>query len=99
MKGRKPVEELDHKLKWGMKGVKIHPIAQGFPPDDKRMWPVYQWLVDHQMPIITHSGVNVAEDEQTDLSRPHRWLTVLETFLNLKLILAHMGGWLLAGGD
>jgi hypothetical protein len=92
MTGRKPVEELDHKLKWGMKGVKIHPIAQGFPPDDKRMWPVYQWLVDHNMPIIAHSGVNVVEDEQTDLARPHRWLSVLKAFPNLKLILAHMGG-------
>jgi hypothetical protein len=92
MKGRKPVDELDHKLKWGMRGVKIHPIAQGFPPDDKRMWPVYQWLVDHNMPIIAHSGVNVVENEQTDLARPCRWLSVLRAFPNLKLILAHMGG-------
>lgn len=92
MKGRKPVEELEFRLKWGMKGVKIHPIAQGFPPDDPRMWPVYQWLVEHDLPIITHSGINVVEDEQTDLARPRRWLPVLEAFPTLRLILAHMGG-------
>lgn len=35
MKGRKPVDELEHKLKWGMKGLKIHPVAQYFAPDDE----------------------------------------------------------------
>ncbi|MBM4240319.1 MAG: hypothetical protein FJ150_01345 [Euryarchaeota archaeon] len=37
MTGRKPLEELEHKYKWGMKGLKIHPVAQGFAPDDERM--------------------------------------------------------------
>lgn len=92
MKGRKPVEELEFRLKWGMRGVKVHPIAQGFPPDDRRMWPVYRWLVEHDLPILAHSGINVVEDEQTDLGRPHRWLPVLEEFPTLRLILAHMGG-------
>jgi predicted TIM-barrel fold metal-dependent hydrolase len=92
MKGRKPVEELEFRLKWGMKGVKIHPIAQGFPPDDPRMWPVYQWLVERDLPITAHSGINVVEDQQTDLARPRRWLPVLEAFPRLRLILAHMGG-------
>ncbi|MEW6172272.1 MAG: amidohydrolase family protein [Bacillota bacterium] len=92
MKGKKPVEELEHKFKWGMKGLKIHPIAQGFPPDDRRMWPVYRWLVERDIPVAAHSGMNVVEDEQTDLARPRRWLAVLEDFPELRLILAHMGG-------
>jgi len=96
MKGRKPVEELEFRLKWGMRGVKIHPIAQGFPPDDPRMGPVYQWLVEHDLPILTHSGINVVDaperSEQTDLARPRRWLSVLAQFPTLRLILAHMGG-------
>jgi predicted TIM-barrel fold metal-dependent hydrolase len=92
MKGKTPVQELEHKLSWGMRGVKIHPIAQGFPPDDRRMWPVYEWLVQHDLPILAHSGINVRPDEHTDLARPRRWLPVLEAFPTLRLILAHMGG-------
>jgi predicted TIM-barrel fold metal-dependent hydrolase len=92
MKGKTPVQELEHKLSWGMKGLKIHPIGQGFAPDDQRMWPVYEWLVRHNLPIIAHSGINVRPDAQTDLARPRRWLPVLQDFPTLRLILAHMGG-------
>jgi len=92
MKGKTPIQEMEHKLAWGMKGLKIHPIGQGFPPDDRRMWPVYEWLVRHNLPIIAHSGINVRPDAQTDLARPRRWLPVLADFPTLRLILAHMGG-------
>ena len=89
MTGRKPVEELEHKLKWGIRGLKIHPVAQKFAPDDERMWPVYEWLVKHDLPITAHSGVNI--DEKSELGEPKRWIKVLEDFPDLKLILAHLG--------
>lgn len=89
MKGRSPVEELQHKFKWGMKGLKMHPVAQGFAPDDKRMWPVYQWMVEHDLPITAHSGVNI--DQKSHFGEPERWIPVLEEFKDLKLILAHLG--------
>lgn len=89
MTGRKPVEELEHKLKWGMKGLKIHPVAQEFAPDDKRMWPVYEWLITHNMPITAHSGMNI--DCSSTYGEPNRWIPVLEDFPDLKLILAHLG--------
>ena len=89
MKGRSPVEELEHKFRWGMKGLKIHPVAQGFAPDDERMRPVYQWMVEHNLPITSHSGVNV--DQESRFGEPERWIPVLEEFKDLKLILAHLG--------
>lgn len=89
MKGRTPIEELEHKYKWGMKGLKIHPVAQGFAPDDERMWPVYEWMVKHDLPLTAHSGINV--DEKSCFGEPERWLPVLEEFKDLKLILAHLG--------
>lgn len=90
MKGRTMIDELEHKYKWGMKGLKIHPVAQGFAPDDERMWPVYEWLVKHDLPITAHSGMNV--DGESKFGEPERWIPVLEEFNDLKLILAHMGG-------
>lgn len=89
MSGRKPVEELEHKLKWGMRGLKIHPVAQEFAPDDKMMWSVYEWLVKHDLPITTHSGVNI--DCKSEFGEPKRWINVLDNFPDLKLILAHLG--------
>lgn len=89
MKGRTPIKELEHKYKWGMKGLKIHPVAQGFAPDDTRMWPVYEWLVKHDLPVTAHSGTNV--DGSSKYGEPNRWIPVLEEFNNLKLILAHLG--------
>jgi predicted TIM-barrel fold metal-dependent hydrolase len=90
MKGRTMIEELEHKYKWGMKGLKIHPVAQGFAPNDERMFPVYQWLVKHNLPITAHSGVNI--DGKSTFGELERWIHVLEEFKDLKLILAHMGG-------
>lgn len=90
MKGRTMIDELEHKYKWGMRGLKIHPVAQGFAPDDERMWPVYEWLVKHNLPITAHSGMNV--DGESKFGEPERWIPVLEEFNDLKLILAHMGG-------
>ena len=72
-----------------MKGLKIHPVAQGFAPDDKRMWPVYQWMIEHDLPITAHSGANV--DGSSKYGEPKRWIPVLEEFKGLKLILAHLG--------
>lgn len=89
MNGRTPVEELEHKYNWGMKGLKIHPIAQNFSPDDERMWPVYDWMVKHDLPITTHSGMNI--DNKSSLGEPNKWIKVLENFPDLKLILAHLG--------
>jgi predicted TIM-barrel fold metal-dependent hydrolase len=90
MKGRTMIEELEHKYNWGMKGLKFHPVAQEFAPDDERMWPVYEWMTKHDLPITTHSGFNV--DGKSMFGEPERWIPVLEEFSDLKLILAHMGG-------
>lgn len=90
MNGRTMIEELEHKYKWGMKGLKIHPVAQDFAPDDERLFPVYKWLIKHDLPITAHSGMNV--DGESRFGEPERWISVLEEFKDLKLILAHMGG-------
>lgn len=89
MNGRTPLEELEHKYMWGMRGLKIHPVAQNFSPDDERMMPVYEWLVKHDLPITAHSGMNI--DCKSTFGEPERWISVLEEFPDLKLILAHLG--------
>ncbi|HEX3013391.1 MAG TPA: amidohydrolase family protein, partial [Methanobacterium sp.] len=68
---------------------KIHPVAQGFAPDDERMWLVYEWMMKHDLPITAHSGTNI--DGSSKYGEPKRWGPVLDEFSDLKLILAHLG--------
>lgn len=92
MKGRPLLDELEHKRTWGMRGLKIHPIAQGFAPDDPRMFPVYTWLVQQDLPITSHCGINISAGSDTHLAHPDRWRSILQAFPALRLTLAHMGG-------
>lgn len=40
----------------GVKGFKFHPTVQGFEPDDRMAWPLYEVIAEYQLPAIFHSG-------------------------------------------
>ena len=40
----------------GVKGFKFHPTVQGFDPDDRMAWPIYEVIAEHKLPAIFHSG-------------------------------------------
>ncbi|MEZ5738878.1 MAG: amidohydrolase family protein [Burkholderiaceae bacterium] len=39
-----------------MRGFKFHPTVQGFYPQDKMAWPIYEVINEYKMPAIFHSG-------------------------------------------
>jgi predicted TIM-barrel fold metal-dependent hydrolase len=41
---------------FGVKGFKFHPTVQGFEPQDKMAWPIYEVINEYQLPAIFHSG-------------------------------------------
>lgn len=90
MKGRTPVEEIEHKLKWGVRGIKLHPIAQEFFPNDRRMWPVYKKCEELRLPIVFHSGKAVIS-RPVEYAEPRLFAEVLENFPRLTVVLAHLG--------
>jgi uncharacterized protein len=47
-----------HRLveQFGVKGFKFHPSMQGFEPNDRRFYPIYEALVDDQVPALFHTG-------------------------------------------
>ncbi len=69
-------------------GIKIHPDIQGFPIDDRRMFPIYELCENERLPILMHTG-----DSRYDFSNPNRLLPVLKAFPKLTVIGAHFGGW------
>ena len=41
---------------YGVKGFKFHPTVQGFEPQDRMAWPIYEVINEYQLPAIFHSG-------------------------------------------
>ena len=79
--------EVEEIIALGLKGVKLHPDIQQFRIDDPRMMKIYE-LCEGKLPILLHTG-----DSRFDYSNPNRVKPVLDTFKNLTVVGAHLGGW------
>jgi predicted TIM-barrel fold metal-dependent hydrolase len=77
----------------GLKGMKLHPLYQGFAADDERVWPLYRAAADHGLVLVMHTGCDVAFPLDDDRASPTRLLAVHRAFPQLKLVAAHLGGW------
>jgi predicted TIM-barrel fold metal-dependent hydrolase len=51
-----PVEEATRCLDRGARGIKLHPRAQRFLPDDPRLEPVFALAAERRVPILIHGG-------------------------------------------
>jgi uncharacterized protein len=51
-----PIEEATRCLDRGARGIKLHPRAQGFLPDDPRLDPVFELAAERSVPILIHGG-------------------------------------------
>jgi uncharacterized protein len=51
-----PIEEAERCLALGARGIKLHPRAQGFLPDDPRLEPVFALAAERRVPILIHGG-------------------------------------------
>ena len=51
-----PVEEAVRCLDLGARGIKLHPRAQRFLPDDPRLEPVFALAAERRVPILIHGG-------------------------------------------
>jgi len=73
----------------GAKGVKVHPVSQGFHMHDPRMTGVWEACVELDLPVITHVGPAKSGDQY---ATPEAFVPVMKAFPDLRLVLAHMGG-------
>jgi uncharacterized protein len=51
-----PIEEAKRCLDRGARGIKLHPRAQRFLPDDPRLPPVFELAAEQRVPILIHGG-------------------------------------------
>jgi uncharacterized protein len=52
----RPVEEATRCIDLGARGIKLHPRAQRFLPDDPRLEPVFALAAERRVPILIHGG-------------------------------------------
>jgi predicted TIM-barrel fold metal-dependent hydrolase len=76
-----------HRL--GARGIKIHPVAQAFMPDDPGMDQIYSECEERDLGVIAHAG---ASKGATEWAEPRAYAAVLAAHPRLNLVLAHLGG-------
>ncbi len=72
----------------GVVGFKLHPLVQRIPPDDERLFPAYERLIELGRPVIFHSGSAHGYDEP---SAAHHLGAVLHRYPSLHCVAAHLG--------
>ena len=80
--------DIEHLLSLGLKGVQLHPDIQGFKVDDYRCLKIYELCEKARIPVLLHAG-----DNRYDFSNPNRIKPILDTYTDLTVIGAHLGGW------
>jgi hypothetical protein len=73
---------------FGFAGIKVHIQVQRFYPDDPRMLPVYERLVELDRALVIHVGTGPHTNEFTGIARFTR---VLERLPGLRAVVCHMG--------
>ncbi|MEU0970123.1 amidohydrolase family protein [Streptomyces sp. NPDC005917] len=86
---REIVDHLTELAGAGVRGVKLHPVAQGLLPNDPRLHAIYDICSDAALVVLSHSGPGHRGDAS---ARPSEFGPVLGRWPNLRLILAHLGG-------
>lgn len=84
-------DELDRLVSNGIKGVKMMPLLQMVYPDDSRCDRLYEAVIQREMILITHAGRDPLDRDEV-FGTPERFAKVVDSYPELKLILAHLGG-------
>jgi predicted TIM-barrel fold metal-dependent hydrolase len=80
--------EIDRITALGLHGIKIHPDFQRFDIDSPQAYRIYE-AIEGRIPILIHMG-----DARYTHSRPEKLLTAMKKFPKLRVIAAHLGGYL-----
>lgn len=85
-------QELDRIAGLGMKGIKLHPVYQGVDLDDKRYLRILERAGELGLIVVTHAGDDIGFPGVVRCS-PEMARRAVAQVGNVKLVLAHMGGW------
>ena len=98
-KGHIAVKELDRAIRdLGLKGLKLHQIAQAFYPNDHRFYPIFEKAVELEIPVLFHMGMAAwgaglpgGGGAKLKYSQPIYIDDLAADFPELKILAAHPG--------
>jgi predicted TIM-barrel fold metal-dependent hydrolase len=70
-------------------GIKLYPGFELFYPDDERCYAVYEMCIEHNMPVVFHSGETMDEAWREEYNHPRQIAKVAKRFPTLKIVVAH----------
>jgi uncharacterized protein len=73
----------------GAKGIKLHPMAQGFVPFNKRFEELYDICNEIIFPIVFHCG-RVSNARLNEYSDIEMIIPIIEKYPNIPVVLTHM---------
>ena len=82
-------EYLDNYIELGAKGIKLHPMAQGFDVRDERLDGLFQTCNEKHFSILIHCG-RVSNARLNEYSDFECILPIIQKYPELPIILAHM---------
>lgn len=85
-------DELDRIKAMGFKGIKLHPDYQGFEIDEERLFPIYEKIAELGLVCVFHAGYDCYSPNHVH-ARPFMSAKVHKAVPNLKMVLAHLGGY------
>jgi predicted TIM-barrel fold metal-dependent hydrolase len=89
MSPQQNVEHLREMTDRGARGIKLHPVAQRFEPNDPRMRPVYDTCEELGLVVLSHTGSAKGGEP---FAEPGAFADMLEQHPRLTVVLAHLGG-------
>lgn len=84
-------EELDRLARLRIRGVKMMPLLQQVFPDDPNCESLYEAVIKRGMILVTHAGRDPLDRKEV-FGTPERFSRVVESYPDLKIVLAHLGG-------
>ena len=85
-------KELRRIREKGLRGIKIHPVYQGTDIDSSRFMDILKCCAELGLIVVTHSGDDIGFPGVVHCS-PAMCRHVIDEIPDLRLVLAHMGGW------
>jgi len=87
-------ESILDKLDWLFEskrivGIKLFPGHDPIYPTDRRLIPVYELCIKHDLPIMIHTGWNPNNPKAAEYNDPKYIVKIAKIFHNLKIVISH----------
>lgn len=75
----------------GLRGVKLLPMYAGFSPADELLDGFWDYVQEHQLPVLLHTGTTFVRQGHLECTLPRHLDVVGRRYPEARLILAHLG--------